>query len=140
MAIEEPIEAVVALWDANSLDSTFSGGVWSFQAPDTANAPFVVLVPVDEISTSFTSSRGIERERLQFSIFYEEVAGADPVVALRALGRTLRGVYDNARLARTGSAAGHVMHMRFVNSVMVKESERTYHLAIDYFIARAQAS
>lgn len=136
MAIDEPIEAIVAEWDAQSLDGTFAGGVWAYEAPQNVSFPYVVLFPIDVISVGWSSHSGLERERIQFSVFYKEVASADPISALKSLIRTLRGVYDDATLGLTGSDAGNIYGLEWTSQSILKESDITYHGRIDYVVKR----
>ena len=94
--------AIVTRWDAQSLDSTFPGGLWSFKAPQEETWPYVVFFPVSDAPQLWTTDSEIREAVYQFSIWMLETAAADPTTDLGALLDTLKAAYEFAPITITG--------------------------------------
>lgn len=132
-------EAIVSRWDAKSLGVTFPGGLWYDSAPAGEDYPFVRITSLGNVPTSWTSTSEHREQSVQFSIFYEETTGMDPVSAVGTLMRTLDAAISFAPLSIT-SSAGHVYDTRRTRDNIERDpQERIWMGVIDYVIMRRLA-
>lgn len=103
MSMQNTIKAVIARWDAESLDSTFTGGVWVENAPEDTSYPYCIIRSIGSTPATWTSCSEIRRNTLSFAIFYKEVASTDAPDAVAGLMNTLHSSFDFAPLTITGA-------------------------------------
>jgi len=133
-------EAIVSLWDANSLGDTFGGGIHFRKAPASTSFPYVVMVPVSAARSGRTSASKYIDQRVQLSVFYKAADSVDPVSQLGTLMRTLDPVMDDAELSIPASE-GHVFSLD-AESEMVHEDPApdVYHGTLNYMVRRRKPS
>lgn len=128
-------KAIVDRWDSESLDSTFSGGLFNTKAPLEAAFPYVVFYPISSAPATWTSNREIRLEVIQFSIYYEEENSADPVKKIGELMDTLKAAYEFAPLS-IAAADGRIIEVRRQGEFFEEEDEEIWHGQITYNIRR----
>ena len=130
------IEAIVSLWDSESLDSTFPGGLWFEVAPPGTEYPFVQVASLGNVPGMWTSTSEHREQRYQMSIFYEEATGTDPASALGTLMRVLDDAFCHASLS-IPSSAGHVYDViRTRDDINLDKETRIWVGVIDYLVRR----
>lgn len=129
-------EAIIARWDAQSLDDSFPGGIWFSVAPSGAAYPFVQLVSLGNVPVSWTSSSELRAQDVQLSIFYEQTTATDPASALGALMRTLDDAISHAPLSIPASA-GHVYGVRRTRDEIRQDpAPGVWHGLLEYRVMR----
>lgn len=126
-------KAIVARWDAKSLDSTFDGGLWVIKAPLEETWPYVTLFPISDVPDGWNSEHEIREAVFQFSIWMLEAAGVDPIQTLGSLMNSIRSAYDFAPLSITGQDM--LLMERTIETQEALEDE-VWHATIDYRIRR----
>lgn len=124
--------AIVALWDANSLDAVFAGGLWDTEAPPRTPFPYVVFSQVSDMADVFTSG-GIKNSRrgkimellFQMDIFLKENGIDDPKQQMGQYMGMLRPILENAQ--QMPLANGFQILLRHVSDLVIRESSGIYH-------------
>lgn len=129
--------AIVARWDAQSLDSTFDGGLHAFKSPMEDTWPYVVFFPISDSPQIWTSEGEIREAVFQFSVWMKETEGVDPIVTLGSLMDTLKAAYEFAPLSISGYDRLLVERQ---GETQEAEEDEVWHGTITYRIRRAVAA
>ena len=130
-------KAIVARWDAKSLDSTFDGGLWAFKAPLEETFPYVVFFPIADAPATWTVGREVRESTFQFSIWMKEADGVDPAKTLGELMDTLKAAYDFAPLTIAGQT---VLLVQRDGETQEEEGDEIWHGTVTYRIRRSVAA
>jgi hypothetical protein len=131
-------EAVKSRWDAQSLGSTFTGGMWgqSARIPKDTAFPYVRLVSLGKAPNAWSTDSQYSSSGVQFSIFYKEDGSTDPLLGLRALAETLKAAFPDDVALTVASAGGDFLHMRVTGEDFVEEEDGTWHYFLSYTVER----
>lgn len=129
--------ALTALWDANSLDATFPGGLWNGEAPVRTPWPYCIYSQVSDTADVFTSG-GIKNSRrgkimellFQIDIYLKEDNVNDPNAQIGALMNVLRPILENSQ--HLTLASGFQILLRHVSDLVIRESSGIYHGAMTF--------
>lgn len=122
-------QGIVSLWDAASLDSTISGGIYFGEAPQRTSWPYSVMNLITSVPRSFTSSGRINTEIVRIDLWYLEVTGDDPVEQSGILMRAIDNVMNNGAIVIAGEQP---LEMRRVAKGFVRDARSIYHGWLDY--------
>jgi hypothetical protein len=136
---------LVAAWDADSMDDTFTGGIWFAKPPEGTAWPYVRVTDLGDALRYLTS--GTEAGQAQFrehafqvAIWHKDDETNDPVVELGALMRTFDSfVQDHNRTLFSSATEGCIYSVDNVaQRILEGEDDQTYQGQLDYRARRTK--
>lgn len=136
-------EGLVAAWAADSMSTTFPGGLWHTKAEKDAGWPYVVYLDQGE-GLLFSTSGGeagqadFTRPAFQINIWYKADGTNDPVSQLGTLMRTFDSfVQSHNRSLFHSATEGRVMEVRCVDRrIDQTEDDEIWQGQLDYMARR----
>lgn len=124
-------QAIIARWDAQSLDSVFGGGIWASEAPPETPWPYVVFSRVSSAPDGWSTNSEVRDEQFQFDIWYLEEINTDPLYAVGRLLDSLKSAYEYAPLLIGGEPS---LICRRLGEDIQLDGDGVWHARIDYRI------
>ena len=124
-------KAIVSRWDAQSLNSTFDGGLYGNKTPQEIAFPYVVFTLISSVPVRWTSHSEIRSEVYEFSIWYKEEDDVDPIERIGELMDALKAAFDFAPLS-IAVAGSELLEMRRQSEFYEEDDDEIWHAPITY--------
>lgn len=95
----EMVKAIKTRWDAKSLSSTVTGGIWHSRPPERTEMPYCVFSEISNVNTGETRCTRMGRYECQFDVYTDD---GNPETSAD-VAETIRNTFVNGQEAQAAA-------------------------------------